>query len=140
MIRDAALEKAYRATAYVVDLPDGPVSIRIGQRCPRVDAWLSAHALNEWVFITAWNPQSEILDNKINELRNAALGDALRQRACVVFSGRGQPDQGGWTAEESLLALGISEADAVALGAQFGQHAVVTGRRGECAVLRWCTG
>jgi len=43
-----------------------------------------------------------------------------------------------WVAEESLLIIGIDETAALALGAQFGQHAIVVGEAGGCAGLRWC--
>jgi hypothetical protein len=61
-------------------------------------------------------------------------------RACgmTVFTGRGKPDRGDWIAEESLLILGLDAVGAAALGAAFEQSAVVTGRLGGVAELRWC--
>lgn len=137
---DPELERAYRNTTYIVDVPDGAMAIRIGERCPRLDALLAKHGTSCWALVTAWNPRSEQLSNKNNELRNKSLCAELRQRGYAALKGRGQADAGDWPPEESLLVLGMVAADAVALGARYGQHAVVTGVAGECAVLRWCAG
>lgn len=136
----AALERAYRNTRYVVDAPGGAVVIRIGERCPALDAWLAAEGVGCWAFVTASNPRSEKLDNKNNDLRNSALRKALRDAGYRLLPGRGEADAGDWPPEESVLVAGLDAQAAVALGARHGQHAVVTGNAGECAVLRWCAG
>jgi hypothetical protein len=43
----------------------------------------------------------------------------------VVLDGIGQHPDNGWPGEDSLLALGVSLADALLLGRRFGQDAVV---------------
>lgn len=136
--RAAALEAAYRATTYVVDHPDGEIGIRIGEHHPRLDALLAAHGATEWAYITAWNPGSVKKSFKNNKLQNNRLRAAVRAAGHVCYPGRGRPDGGAWTPEESLLVVGIAEAQAVALGARFGQNAVVTGVAGGPARLRWC--
>lgn len=137
---DAELERAFLNTRYIVDAPGGAIAIRIGECCPSLDALLAEHGVTCWTFVTANNPKAEKLNNKINMLRNISLCAEVLDRGCALLTGRGQADAGDWPEEESVLVFGMNAADAVALGARYGQHAVVTGNIGECAVLRWCTG
>lgn len=138
--RHVGPERAYRGTTYVVDAPEGAIGIRIGEPCPALDGLLAQLGVACWAFVTAWNPQSEILSSKINELNNNRLRAELFAAGYRLFGGRGLPDAGGWLAEESVLVAGLDAQAAVALGARYGQLAVVTGNAGECAVLRWCAG
>jgi hypothetical protein len=134
------LERAYRATTYVVDHSDGAIALRIGEPCPRLDALLAEKGVSHWAFVTAWNPGSEKISNKNNKLRNVALRAAVTVAGHAVFDGRGVPDRGDWAPEESLLVLGIDAAAATALGRRHGQRAIVSGRAGGCAELHWCGG
>ena len=132
------IEHAYRNTTYVVDHPDGAFGIRLGDPCPRLDALLAAHGVKGWAYVTAWNPRSEPVPAAVNTARQAELLARVTRAGYPVFSGRGQPVSGDWAPEESLLIIGIDEAAALALGVQFGQHAIVVGEAGGCAALRWC--
>lgn len=132
------LERAYRNTTYLVDHPEGKFGIRLGEPCPRLDAELAAHGATKWAFVSAWNPRSQPQSAVVNAERHADLLAHVAQLGCPVFAGRGQPDSSNWVAEDSLLILDIAEAAALALGAQFGQHAIVVGEAGGCADLRWC--
>lgn len=134
------LERAYRNTTYRVDHPEGAIGLRIGEPSARLDALLAAHRATRWAFITAWNPFSEKISNENNQLRNKALLDAVTVAGHVVFAGSGVPDHGDWPPEDSLLVLGISLDTALALGRRHGQHAIVAGEAGGCAVLHWCGG
>ncbi len=134
------LERAYRATTYVVDHPDGAIAIRIGEPCPRLDALLAEKGVSNWAFVTAWNPGSDKTSNKNNRVRNVALRSAVTVAGHAVLDGRGVPDRGDWAPEESLLVLGIDAATATALGWRHGQRAIVAGRAGGCAELLWCDG
>lgn len=134
----ADIERAYRNTTYLVDHPEGAFGIRLGEPCPRLDAVLAAHGVKCWAYVTAWNPRSQPLPAAVNAARHADLLARVAQLGYRVFPGRGQPDSGDWIPEESLLILGITEAAALALGAQFGQHAIVVGESGGSAGLRWC--
>lgn len=135
---DPALDAAYRATAYEVDVPAGArIVIRIGRHAPALDALLAASGANAWAFITAENPRSTPLDRAANAARRARLEAVLAARGLRFLRGTGRGDDPGWPPEESLLVLGIGEADAVALARQFDQHAIVVGTRGTAARLAW---
>jgi hypothetical protein len=124
------LEVAYGATDYrVEDAPSGPFVIRIGQVCADVN--------EEWAFVTACNPRSERLSDEKNSRRMAELEAVVQVGGWTYYHGQGIGSDGRWPAEPSLLVVGISEADAIALGKRFGQNAVVVGRVGEAARLAW---
>lgn len=134
------LERAYRDTTYRVDHPDGVIDLRIGEASARLDALLAAHGAGRWAFITAWNPQSYKKSIEINRLSNEALRATVSRAGHAVYPGRGVPDRCDWQPEESLLVLGISLDEALALGRRYGQRAIVAGEAGGCALLHWCGG
>jgi len=130
------LRTAYEATDYVVDDgPRGRFLIRCGSRSADVDALLDAAGADAWAYVTACNPGSVPLSATENAARMASLAAVVRDRGLVHVAGAGTG--GDWPPEPSLLVLGLTEADAVALGRAFGQLAVVVGRRGEPARLAW---
>ena len=126
----ADLDAAYRATDYRVDdAPGGPVVIRIGQVCDRVEG--------EWAFVTACNPGSVRLPDEENGRRMTELESEVRKRGWTYYRGQGVGRDGRWPPEPSFLIVGIQWAAAVELGKRFGQNAVVVGRVGEPARLVW---
>jgi len=136
--RRERLRSAYEATDYAVDDgPQGRFLIRCGSRSADVDALLDAAGTDAWVYVTACNPGSVPLSTTENAERMAHLAAVVRDRGLVHFAGTGTGTGGDWPPEPSLLVLGLTEPDAVALGRGFGQLAVVVGRRGEPARLAW---
>ncbi len=119
------LQAAYENTSYNVF--DPPVSIRIGHRNTELDALLERRSHEEWAFITAYNPFSEILSDLENEERHHQLRKQIEQHS--FFEGEGVGTNQSWKPERSFLILGISETDAVKLGEDFQQNAIVVGRR-----------
>ena len=124
------LEAAYCATDYRVDdAPGGPFVIRIGDVCAEVE--------DDWAFVTACNPRSERLSDAENARRMSELEATVREGGWQYFHGHGVGLDAKWPAEPSLLLVGIQWGDAVALGKQFGQNAVVVGSAGRPARLVW---
>ncbi|MDF1801141.1 MAG: DUF3293 domain-containing protein [Planctomycetota bacterium] len=132
------LLKAYQATTYYADLPSGRVALRIGERSPELDNILVQHEVGSWIFITACNPQSKQLPLKENRKRLESLDKALTDREIIHFPGEGLGDSGAWPCESSFLAIGMNLEEAIALGREHGQHAVVFGRFNKPAQLVWC--
>lgn len=135
-----ALEVAYRQTTFFVDHPSGNFGIKLDKPCPQLDVLLAAHVATHWAYVTAWNPRSQPLSAEANAARHEELLAQLEPLGYTVFSGRGQPVNEDWIAEESLLIIGIDENAALRLGAWFEQNAILVGRVGEFAQLRWCDG
>lgn len=146
-MRDERLEAAYRATRYVATRParDGgseSVCIRIGMPCAALDVWLDDAQVAEWAFVTACNPRSRVLSPEENRVRMAALVVDLGVIGWPMVHGLGEPEpaeasQANWTAEPSVLVLGLSRAVALELAERYEQNAFVYGRRGGVAELVW---
>ncbi|MBM3115699.1 DUF3293 domain-containing protein [Jeongeupia naejangsanensis] len=130
------LDAAYRATRYVV--PALRLGLRIGRHHSDLDAVLLQYGVVAWAFVSAANPRSVALCEHENRARHQNLLDALRWCSLVCFEGAGEPLLPGWAPEPSVLVLGLSQADAVRLGCEFDQHAVVCGVLSSPAVLCWC--
>jgi hypothetical protein len=106
----------------------------VGQRNRPLERLLHRQHRRDWAFLTAWNPRSRRLPRWRNERRQRALARLLP----LALLGAGVAADGRW-AEESLLAFGVPPGRARRLARQFGQNAVVVGRRGVPARLLWCT-
>ena len=136
-----ALEQAYRATTYRVDVDGSAViALRIGERSDALDALLASRGVTSWTYVTAYNPASVRRSDAENELGQRRLvEDVNRGGAVAVYHGASVGDDGAWPPEPSLLVLGPSREEARAIGRRFGQLAVVYGERGSVAELLWCS-
>src|SRR5690554_4433081 len=132
------LYDAYKHTTYLARTPLGEVKIRPEATEPLLDALLADHNVEEWAFITAWNPGSQLESVHENHERQRELERAIEAAGFVFFRGSGVPDSDHWQPEESVLVLGISQARGVEFGRRFGQEAILCGRAGEAARLVWC--
>ena len=101
-----------------------------------LQAVLDRHRATRWAFVTAWNPHSVSQPRDENDRRQAQLRRAVSRY--TVLPGEGIGPDGSWEPEESLMVLGISESEAVRLGREFGQLAIVAGKRGEPSRLVSC--
>ena len=132
-----ALEAAFRATAYRARLPQGPVDLRVGEPSSRLDCWLQAAGVENWAFVTACNPRATALDESANRQRHDALRERVSAAGWISVEGLGVPLGNDWRPELSLLIAGIARGDALRLGREFDQLAIVAGRRGMPAQLEW---
>jgi Protein of unknown function (DUF3293) len=136
-VPDTLLE-AYRRTAFNADTPKGRLSLRVGQRCRELDDLLTDHGVSTWAYVTAFNPGSIRLRDEENTARQHELEGVVASLGVPSYSGEGVVDDGQWPPEPSLLILGIGRGDAVRLGRQYGQLAVVCGELAREADLVLC--
>jgi hypothetical protein len=134
---DPALRAAYEATSYILALPDGPVTLRVGVPAPALDAWLTAHGHDVWAWLTAFNPQSRRLADDDNARRLDALKSALRAAGWSWLEGRALADDARWPEEQSVFVAGMSRSDALGLAAAWGQAAILCGCNGGEPDLAW---
>jgi len=127
--------EAYRRTTYRVVAGECPIDIRIGSTPPSLVRLLEDRGAATWAFVTAWNPRSAELAPAENDARQRELAHTVATRGWTALPGLGIGDDGAWPAEESLLVLGISREEALALARRFGQAAIVFGERGGPAEL-----
>ena len=118
------LREAYRATHFNVVEPK-PFTLRIGAFSPDLLALYDAHDVSTAAFLTAWNPFSVETARHDNEAAQKSLLERLEEMQTVVFSGIGEDASGQWPGEPSILALGISRDQAMQLGNEFQQNAIV---------------
>jgi uncharacterized protein DUF3293 len=70
--------------------------------------------------ITAHNPDAKPLPDEENRSRNLALRDLLEERRLAWLEAVGRAPDGSWV-ELSFAIGGLTEADAIEIGRQFGQ-------------------
>jgi hypothetical protein len=121
----AELLEAYQNTVFVVDGPNGEITLRVGRLSQEIDDLLTTHGAKACAFITAWNPRSVRLRSEENSERHTQLIESVHQLGCHAFPGRGIGQNKYWTPEESILVIGIERSLAVDLGRRFGQNAIV---------------
>ena len=131
------LDAVYRATTYRVETPGGPLDLRIGEPAPALDSLLAALGLGSWAFVSAANPGSRPASQADNQRAHSALLAHVREGGWPAFEGVGLPATPGWAPERSLLIAGITHDDALRLGREFGQNAVLLGVPGAPAQLAW---
>lgn len=76
-------------------------------------------------FITAYNPGSMELSNEENKERNQRLEEKIQALHLDYIHGEGKCDDDEWLGEESFLVFGINQKEAIQLGKEFGQNAIV---------------
>jgi hypothetical protein len=128
----ARLETAYRATTYAAGLS---LRLRVGQPHPFLDDMMAFRGLEAYAYLTAWNPGSKELPEAENRARQDDLRARLKGRHPVI-EGVASADDGSWR-EDGLLVLGIPRDDALSLARDFGQVAILAGRRGGAPELAW---
>jgi len=133
----ARLEQAYRATRYEIDTTPGPIDLRVGVPSAPLRALHEARGVQGSSFLTAWNPRSTPLPEARNLVRQEALKRELEQGGYAWIEGRGVGADATWAPEPSVLVLGVSEPDAIALGRRHGQHAILWIGRDATPRLVW---
>ena len=136
----AALDAAYRATCYCVDLPGASrtgVRLRIGEPSEVFAEALKASGVTRWAIIAAVNPGSVALPAEENAARHQALVDTVVVSGRNFWPGINEADHGNWLTEPTLCILDIGLQDALRLAAGFGQNASVAGGADGLPVLVW---
>jgi hypothetical protein len=118
------LIEAYRNTHYKTEVG---ITLLIDTKSPKLDELLRNSGLESAVFITAWNPFSEMYTDEGNSdlnksLRDNLLGLTLDQH---ILNGFGADPSGKWPGEQSFLALGITKEAGTQLALKYRQNAFV---------------
>lgn len=132
--RRAELENAYHATTYAAAVP---LRLRIGVPNAMLDALLGELGVEHFAYLTAWNPRSRERSEAENRAAQEELTQRVRDMGLQVFVGAGEADDGSWPPEPSLFVPSLTREDAMALAREFGQSAIVAGRRGRAPELVW---
>src|SRR5262245_21075448 len=128
--RKERLLYAYRNTSFSADTPLGHLELRIGKLCPQLEQLLVSLGARSWAYLTAFNPGLKPVSDEENEERDHRLEERIDALGFLAFGGEGVGDDRSWPGERSLLVLGVSRPEALDLGREFGQLAVVCGELG----------
>lgn len=133
---DEQLQAAYESARYFFDDPG--LKMRIGMTHPELDEWVRSKGAETWVFLTPCNPFSQMLSERENAKRLAALRIWAVQQGLHCSSARAGSEKDDWPEEEGCLLLGPDREQARQLGVYWQQNAVVYGQQGGIAELIWC--
>ena len=140
MVKTTELEAAYRATTYRIFLPGGVCDLRPGAASETLRCWLETAGATRFAILTAHNPGSSLVDAEKNALRQAQLECDLLESGYEPYAGENVADSDAWSDEESCFVLDIPVAEALALGAKFGQNAIIYGSDDGVPELVWISG
>jgi hypothetical protein len=132
------LAEAYRATSYIVEAPGAPIALRVDEPSAELDELLGRFDARSWAFITAYNPYSEKRSADENQRRHRHLVERVTERGLTSFPTQGVDDDGTWPTERGLFIVDMSRDDALALGRELEQNAILVGARGGAPELLFC--
>jgi hypothetical protein len=121
---DPATLRAYRETEYRV-LGTVPAVLRIGVHCADLAVLHRAHHTTCSAFVTACNPQGQIVSDRSNARQQQRLVAEILRRGLAAIAGIGVHPGGEWRGEPSFLVPGLIREAAQDLGRLFAQNAVV---------------
>jgi len=120
---DDELIKAYIAVDFQVNT-DPTFILKIGRYSRELSELYKQYNCKVSSYITAWNPLGKTLSSSENKRLNNALKDSISEKYKFI-EGVGRDPDGKWPGEESFLVLGINREDAMQLGKEFDQNAIV---------------
>ena len=115
---------AYKATDFCVD-GDVPFILHIGEPCAALANLYAKENYASCAFISPCNPFGETADSNQNESRQAAFGRMLEARGLPCREGAGRDPRGKYPPEPGFLVLGTGRDEAIALGSELRQNAIV---------------
>lgn len=132
------LKSAYLQTNYVAEDKNERIVIRVGEHNSALDKLLESYGIKTWAFVTAYNPFSELLTEKENQIRQKNLVEQLKKNNFRFLNGYGKGADENWQAEPSVLVFAIALDEAISISRKFGQNAIVFGETGKAPQLVWC--
>ena len=123
-IIDANTVHAYRETEYRV-YGEQPFTMKVDDPCPELEVAHRRHRVDCSAYLTACNPYSQVLTDKSNAERHAALGRSIDLDQRTAIEGVGQHPSNQWPGEASYLIFGLTLEAAATLGTQLEQNAFI---------------
>ncbi|MGL5831995.1 MAG: DUF3293 domain-containing protein [Waterburya sp.] len=141
----AHYEQAYKQAIYEVYNGQETTRVKIGEYCLPLNSLIlrgdydprSLLDCYSWAIITAFNPYSQTLTELENQQRHHQLRSHLEELQLPWLEALGRDQTGIWTPEQSFCILGLERLEAIAIGRQFEQNAIVYGELHQPAELQW---
>ena len=118
------LLKEYKAADYYV-FSEPSFILKIGISSKELRKLLIKLNVKFAAFITAFNPYSQELPLEENRLRNKKLEGKIQSLDLYYIKGDGRCGDSGEVGEESFLVFGLSKKQAINLGKELQQNAIV---------------
>ena len=133
----ANLQIAYQQAIYQVYDRDCTIQLQIGKSNSQLNSLLQKYNTSTWALITAANPYSQCLSEAENQQRHELITEYLKYFNFTTIDAVGKDEAGAWTPEQSLFILNINLCDAIAIGREFQQNAIVYGKSNKAPQLIW---
>ena len=131
---DPALRLAYERAVYAIFASPG-VEFRIGERSDMIEAMMTMSHARTAAFVSSANTRGVATPENERRLAEFLLRSEVSGMKYRVYQGEGRDPQGKWTAEPSVLIMGIPRAEAEALGRKLEQNAIVWIEKGAAPEL-----
>lgn len=131
---DPKLKQDWRKAIYSLDTDAGTVQFRIGQQPVGAAALQPCRSVT---IVTAWNPKCRNQPRADNDRAQARLVEYIREKRYRFVPANGSSEDGS-DVEESLAVFDLDEEEAHALGAKFGQGAVMFWDGGDARLIWMC--
>jgi hypothetical protein len=129
------LAAAFAAADYLVEAGDATLCVRIGRPQPELDRRV---AEPNWAIVTAYNPGATPASARANRESDALLFRRLQAlRPSALLRCRNRDPKHQWPDEPGWLFAPASAHRAIGIAREFAQLAVVLGRAGHAAMLRF---
>ncbi|MFT7126920.1 MAG: hypothetical protein ACI9HX_000597 [Pseudoalteromonas tetraodonis] len=127
------LLEAYRQTVYRCE--DLPIELTVSALSADADQLMSDIGVRRITVITAWNPESVLLDASDNYAWNQQLRLRIELLRKPFWEGVNLATDGSWPAEESFWVADLSSFERDELAREYKQNAVVEIEKGDIAKL-----
>jgi len=117
--------RAHRATDYRLGHTTQDIVLAPGLRSDRLAELFASKSVTCGAFLTAFNPLGTQKSDTENDQAHAELTKTLARLGLESIEGSGSEVDTQWPAEKSLFSLGLNREDAIAIGRQFDQDAIV---------------
>ena len=116
--------QAYRKALYTSNIG---ITLIVDTKSEKLDKLLSESDASSAIYITAWNPFSQMMNSDENQELNSLLKSDLLTLIDEekVIDGFGEDPSKKWPGEKSFLALGITKEEGIRLSEKYRQNAFV---------------
>ena len=121
---DPDLRRAYENAIYAIFASPG-VEFRIGRKSDVLDAMMTMNRVRSAAFVSSATARGTASPENEHRLADFLLRAQTAGMAYRIYQGEGRDPEGKWTAEPSVLIMGIPRAEAEALGRKLEQNAIV---------------
>jgi hypothetical protein len=135
--RSPLLETAFRATRYELVTPLFPTTVRIDEPSANLAALQRALGVAQSGVVSAWNPRGERRPHHENAAAHARLCACAAAFGLQSWPAWHRAPDAQWD-EQGLFIAGIDRVALLALGREFGQHAVLHAGADGRPRLLWC--